>query len=62
LCDVHDDLLLGLTLACPILPLYCVKPPGVPKLIGAWQIFLSFIGIGMDCFACDFQIELKGNL
>jgi hypothetical protein len=39
LCDVHDDLLLGLTLAGPILPLYWVKPAGVAKLIGAWQFF-----------------------
>jgi len=39
LCDVHDDLLLGLTLAGPILPLYWVKPAGVPKLIGPRQIF-----------------------
>jgi hypothetical protein len=29
---------LGLTLAGPILPLYWVKPPGVSKLIGTWQI------------------------
>jgi hypothetical protein len=29
----------GLPLACPFLPLYWVKPAGVPKLIGAWQIF-----------------------
>jgi hypothetical protein len=49
-------------MACPILPLYCVKPAWWLKLIGAWRIFLSYIGIGMDCFVCDFQIELKGNL
>jgi hypothetical protein len=31
----------GLLLACPFLPLYWIKPAGVPKLLGAWQI-LSF--------------------
>jgi len=28
-----------LTLACPFLPLYRVKPPRAPKLIAVWQIF-----------------------
>src|SRR6202035_4521454 len=31
-------LLLGLPLACPVLPLYCVKPAYCLKLIGARQI------------------------
>jgi hypothetical protein len=38
---------LRLTLGCPFLPLYLVKPAGAPKLIGAWQIFsfeLDFSG------------------
>jgi hypothetical protein len=29
---------LGLTLACPFWPLYCVKPARLPKLIGAGRI------------------------
>jgi hypothetical protein len=41
LCDVHDDLLLGPTLAGPILPLYWVKPTGAPKLIGAWKLIFG---------------------
>jgi len=32
---------LGLTLAGPILPLYWVKPAGVPKLIGARRTFFG---------------------
>jgi hypothetical protein len=39
LCDVHDDLLLRLTLAGLILPLYRIKPAGVPKLIGVGETF-----------------------
>jgi len=58
LCDVHDDLPLGLTLAGPILPLYWVKPAWAPKLIGAWKIFLLFeLGFLHDNYRiyCDFK-------
>ena len=57
LCDVHDDLLLGLTFAGPILPLYWVKPAGVPKLIGDEADFFFLMVFLRDNYwiCCDFS-------